>query len=527
MHVTFYGAVREVTGSMHMITTHQNNILLDCGMYQGRRKDADRKNRVMPFDPAIISNVILSHAHIDHSGRIPMLTKDGFKGRIITTRATADTCEYLLPDSAHIQESDANYLNYKMVRKILSKIKSGSGNNKNDKERVKEIQKILKKGKYNLNLEVINELAEEYHLETVLPMYSMKDANQALTFFDGVPYKQPVVVGNNVMCTLYDAGHILGSAISIIKTNNNGKRRAVCFTGDIGRFGKPILEDPTLNFAEDDRDIDLLIMESTYGNRTHEPVIDMAPHLKKVINDTVERGGSLLIPAFAFGRTQELLYFIHELYNNNEVPRIPVYVDSPLATKITKVFGEHPEMYDVETHEDFLRKGDNPFMFNQLHFTSSVQESMDLMREQKPHIVISASGMCEAGRILHHLRNKMHDPKNTILVVGYMAQHTLGRRILEQGQLYAKSGRVGKAPRLRMLNKEYPLKAEVVKIGGFSAHGDKNEMLRFIEKSNLKIKKIALVHGDEDQTLAFADTLKSKGHDVMVPKVGETLDLGI
>jgi metallo-beta-lactamase family protein len=509
-----------------MITTHQDNILLDCGMYQGRRKDADRKNRVLPFDPSIISNVILSHAHIDHSGRIPMLTKEGLKGRILATRATADACDYLLPDSAHIQESDASYLNYKMVRKVLSKIKSGSGNSRSEQDRVKEIQKLLKKGKNNLNLDAINALADEFHLDAVLPMYSMKDANHALTFFDGIPYGQTVPVGNNSVCTLYDAGHILGSAISIVKTNNNGNRRTVCFTGDIGRFDKPILEDPTLDFAEDDRDIDLLIMESTYGDRTHEPVIDMAPHLKKVINDTVERGGCLLIPSFAFGRTQELLYFIHELYNKNEVPRIPVYVDSPLATKITKVFGEHPEMYDVETHEDFLRKGDNPFMFNQLHFTASVDESMALMREKKSHIVISASGMCEAGRILHHLRYKMHDPKNTILVVGYMAQHTLGRRILEQGQLYEESGRSGKPPRLRLLNKEYPLAARVRKIGGFSAHGDKNEMLRFIEKSNLNIKKIALVHGDEDQTLAFAELLRGKGHDVMVPKIGESLDLG-
>ncbi len=525
LRVTFYGAVREVTGSMHMISTRSDNILLDCGMYQGRRKEADRKNRVLPFDPGIITSLILSHAHIDHSGRIPLLTKDGFTGRILSTRATSDACGYLLPDSAHIQESDANYLNYKMVRNLLSKIKSGSGRDKSRDADAKEIQKILKKGKNNLNTDAINELAEEYQLESVLPMYSEADANHALTFFDGVPYETPVAVGKNSVCTLYDAGHILGSAISIVKTNTNGNRFSVCFTGDIGRFDKPILEDPTLNFAEEDRDIDLLIMESTYGDRLHDPVVDMAPLLRNVINDTVERGGTLLIPSFAFGRTQELLYVIHELYNRQEVPRIPVYVDSPLATRLTTVFAEHPEMYDRETHEDFLKSGDNPFMFNQLNFTASVDESMTLMREKKPHIVISASGMCEAGRILHHLRYKMHDPKNTILVVGYMAQHTLGRRILEQGELYEASGRTGKPPRMRLLNKEYPLAARVVKLGGFSAHGDKNELLRFIEKSNLNIKKIALVHGDEDQTFAFEETLKQKGHDVFVPKVGESVDL--
>jgi len=525
MRVTFYGAVREVTGSMHMIATGKDNILLDCGMYQGRRKDADRKNRIMPFDPAIITNLILSHAHIDHSGRLPLLTRDGFAGRIITTRATQDACCYMLPDSAHIQESDAAYLNYKVVRNILSKIKSGRGRPKSSANRMKEIKALLKKGKHQLNVDVINELAADYHLEAISPLYTISEAEHALTFFEGVPYRISVAVGMDSSCTFYDAGHILGSAISIIRTRVKGKRHTVCFSGDIGRFDKPILKDPTLNFSEDDREIDLLIMESTYGNRLHEPVQDMAPRLKQIINNTVERDGALLIPAFAFGRTQELLYVIHDLYNKNETPHIPVYVDSPLATRITEVFGEHPEMYDPETHADFLIGGDNPFMFNELNFTSSVDESMALMREKKPHIVISAAGMCEAGRILHHLRYKMHNPKNTILIVGYMAKHTLGRRILEEGQAYEKSGRKGKPPIMKLLNKEYPLAAQVAKIDGFSAHGDKDEMLRFIEKSNLKIKKIALVHGDEDQTLAFADTLKSKGHDVMVPKVGESIDL--
>lgn len=525
MRVTFYGAVREVTGSMHMIATGKDNILLDCGMYQGRRKDADRKNRIMPFDPAIIANLILSHAHIDHSGRLPLLTRDGFAGRIITTRATQDACCYMLPDSAHIQESDAAYLNYKVVRNILSKIKSGQGRPKSSANRMKEIKALLKKGKHQLNVDVINELAADYHLEAVSPLYTISEAEHALTFFEGVPYGISVTVGRDSTCIFYDAGHILGSAISIIRTRVKGKRHTVCFSGDIGRFDKPILKDPTLNFFEDDREIDLLIMESTYGNRLHEPVQDMAPRLKQIINNTVERGGALLIPAFAFGRTQELLYVIHDLYNKNETPHIPVYVDSPLATRITEVFGEHPEMYDPETHADFLIGGDNPFMFNELNFTSSVDESMALMREKKPHIVISAAGMCEAGRILHHLRYKMHNPKNTILIVGYMAKHTLGRRILEEGLAYEKSGRKGKPPIMKLLNKEYPLAAQVAKIDGFSAHGDKDEMLRFIEKSNLKIKKIALVHGDEDQTLAFADTLKSKGHDVMVPKVGESIDL--
>jgi metallo-beta-lactamase family protein len=306
---------------------------------------------------------------------------------------------------------------------------------------------------------------------------------------------------------------------------NNGRKVTIGFTGDMGRFDKPIIKDPTLNFDEQDREVDLLIMESTYGDRLHEPVVDLKPKLKQVLADTYDRGGTILIPSFAFGRTQELLYVIHELYNENEVPRFPVYVDSPLATKITRVFAEHPEVYDQETHEAFLQQGKNPFQFDQVNFVKSVEESMALNRDKTPHIVVAASGMCEAGRILHHLRHKIHDSKNTILIVGYMAQHTLGRRILEQGEAYEKSGRKGKAPLLRFMNKEYPLKARVVKLGGFSAHADKNEMRRLLQESNLKIKRIALIHGEEEQSLAFADDLKKDGLAVVVPRKGETLNL--
>jgi metallo-beta-lactamase family protein len=247
--------------------------------------------------------------------------------------------------------------------------------------------------------------------------------------------------------------------------------------------------------------------------------------LKQVIADTYERGGTVLIPSFAFGRTQELLYTLHEIYNENELPRVPIWVDSPLATNITQVFGEHPELYDQETHETFLQKGQNPFQSDQIHFTKSVEESMTLNREQNPHIVVAASGMCEAGRILHHLRHRIHDSKNTILIVGYMAQHTLGRRILEQGLEYEKSGRKGPAPIMRFLNKDYPLEARVARLGGFSAHADKNEMLRFVKESNLNIKKIALVHGEKEQTLAFAETLKGEGFNVVVPRRGETVGI--
>jgi metallo-beta-lactamase family protein len=525
MNVTFYGAVREVTGSMHLLTTENDRVLMDCGMFQGRRKESAEKNRVVPFDPKILSNIVLSHAHIDHCGRIPLLTSRDFSGRIVCTRPTAAACEYLLRDSAHIQESDAEYLNYKNIRHALSRAKSSGRGKKMSKSEKSEIKRLLKKNRHDLNNEVINDLIEDFHLERVEPLYTAADAEEALTYFDGNPYNHPVSVGQEMTCTFYEAGHILGSAISVIQARENGRSYNIAFTGDIGRFDKPIIKDPALNFADEHQDIDLLIMESTYGDRLHDPVKDLRPRLKQVLQDNYDRKGTILIPSFAFGRTQELLYILHELYDTEEVPRVPIYVDSPLATKLTKVFGEHPEVYDKETHDAFLEKGSNPFSHDKIHFVGSVAESIALNKDKTPHIVVSASGMCEAGRILHHLRFKIHDARNTVLMVGYQAQHTLGRRILEQGRAYEKSGRQGAAPAVKFFNKEYPLKARVEAIDGFSAHADKQEMLQFLKESNLNVKKIAVVHGEENQTLAFADTLRGEGFAVVAPRRGETVQV--
>jgi len=525
MHVTFYGAVREVTGSMHLITGETDRILLDCGLFQGNRKKSAEKNRNMPVDPKNISSLVLSHAHMDHSGRIPMLTKNGFQGNVLCTRATADACKYLLLDSAHIQESDADYLNYKTARNALSAMNNSTGKNRAGKAKKRDIRKQLKKGNYRLNTEKINELIEKHGLQAVRPLYTKVEAENALDYIHGYPYRHEIRVGRNSTCKFYEAGHILGSAISILKMTENGQTKTICYTGDIGRFNKPIIRDPALSFEEQDRKIDLMIIESTYGNRQHEPVQDLKPHLKKVILEAVERGGAIIIPAFAFGRTQEIVYVLHELYNEGEVPRLPVHVDSPLATNITKVFGEHPEVYDEETHDTFLEKGKNPFAFSQINFVGSVEESMALNREERSHIVIASAGMCEAGRVLHHLRHKIHNPKHTILIVGFMAMNTLGRRILEKGLEYEKAGRKGAPPMLKFLNKEYPLKAHVVKLGGFSAHGDKNEMIRFVQSSNLRVKKIAVVHGEEDQSLSFAEHLNQEGFSAMVPEPGERIDL--
>lgn len=525
MKVTFYGAVREVTGSMHLLSTQSDRILLDCGLFQGHRKEAAAKNRNLLFDPQHITSMVLSHAHIDHSGRIPLLIKNNFNGRILCTRATADACRYLLLDSAQIQESDAAYLNYKIVRAFLSALKTSQTGKKVTNRALREIKKQLKKDGHDLDTGTINAIIDRHGLDGVRPLYTAEDAENACAFFDGYPYRHPVAVGENMTCTFYEAGHILGSAVSLIKVRQNNRSLTVCYTGDLGRFDKPIVKDPALRFEDIDRDVDLMIMESTYGDRLHEPVKDLRPQLKTVLIQTHDRGGSVIIPAFAYGRTQELLYMLHELYDGGEVPRLPVFVDSPLATNITRVFGEHPEVYDRDTHETFLKKGKNPFFFDQIHFVGSVEESMALNREEKPHIVIAASGMCEAGRILHHLRHKIHNPRHTILIVGYMAQNTLGRRLLEQGTAYEQSGRKGSPPLLKFLNKVYPLQAHVVNLGGFSAHGDRSEMIRFLKESNLRVKKIAVVHGEEDQSLAFAKHLENEGFTAMVPKPAETIDI--
>jgi metallo-beta-lactamase family protein len=521
MDVTFYGAAGEVTGSMHLLDTGTDKILFDCGMFQGRRKESNEKNRVFPIDPAGISNMILSHAHIDHSGRIPLLTSQGFPGRVVTTRPTADALNYMLLDSGHIQESDAMYLNYKSLRSFLYQLEQNNIKDRKvtNKER-SEIKQRLKKNAHELDPSVIHKLQKQHGLDIVTPLYTMDDAKRSLGYIDGIPFRHPVTIGKDTTVKFYVAGHILGSAFSVITIQRPEKTYRILYTGDVGRFSKPILKDPTLDFDPEDREIDLFITESTYGDRDHEPVEDLGASLKKVLIDTFERGGSVIIPSFAYGRTQELIYILHELYDNGEVPRRPIYVDSPLASNITKVFGEHPEVYDKETHETFLEKGKNPFSFDKIKFVQTVQESMQLTQDRSSHVVISASGMCEAGRILHHLRYKVHDPKNTILLVGYMAEHTLGRRIQDLGETAGASPQK-EAPEIKILGKTYPLHARVEKIGGFSAHGDKHELERIITGSNLNIKKIAIVHGEKNQSAAFADRLKSKGFETVVPGPGE------
>jgi len=522
MQITFHGATREVTGSMHLLATPTEKILLDCGMFQGRRQEAAEKNRRLPVDPATINTVIVSHAHIDHSGRVPMLTRDAFSGRVVCTRATRDALTYLLADSGHIQESDALYLNYKRIRNYLREKSNTSS--KNAKRMRKELDRLKSNG-HRIDEGAVAELLKKYRLDSVAPLYSAADGETAMDFVDGYPFGQSVPVGADATATFFTAGHILGSAVTMLQFNRNKSRKTICYTGDLGRFDKPILKDPAGVFPPDMAHVDLMIMESTYGDRIHDPVVSLKPRLAEILTETLARGGTVIIPSFAFGRTQELLYVIHELYNENAVTKVPVYVDSPLATRLTRVFGEHPELYDADAHRTFLEKGQNPFAFPQMRFVESVQDSMALNRDQTPHIVISASGMCEAGRILHHLRHKIHDPKHTILIVGFMAQHTLGRRILELGTQWAAEGRTGPGPVVKILGKSYPLRARVENVGGFSAHADRNELLRFLKQSGLTVDRIAVVHGEEDQSLAFADALGQAGYDAFVPSPGESVRL--
>lgn len=525
MNVQFFGAVREVTGSMHLIRVQDESVLLDCGLIQGRRKESETRNATFPVSPRLIQNVLLSHAHIDHSGRLPLFVKKGFSGKIFCTRATADACALLLMDSAHIQESDAAYLNYKTVRNAMLQIKTQAKSHNATKKDRDQIQAVLKTGSHELNLKTIDDLLRQYRLDRVDPLYTIPDAEAAIGALEGVPYRYVIPVGSHIHAEFFDAGHILGSAMVLVRISENGNLKRVLFTGDLGRFDMPLLKNPTTLFPEEDRRIDLLIMESTYGNREHEPGQDLKGRLKDILTETVGRGGTLLIPAFAYGRTQDILYRLHELYDEKAVPQVPIFVDSPLASKITKVFAEHPEVFDDHAHKTFLEKGKNPFRFDRVTFTESVEESMALMREEKPHIVIAGSGMCEAGRILHHLRYKIHQPQHTILIVGYMAENTLGRRIQDKGLEYEAAGRSGMPPVLKFLNKEYPLKAHVVRLGGFSAHADKNELLRFLKETNVTFGKIAVVHGEEDQSLAMEQALHAEGFQAFVPLPGQSIDL--
>ena len=452
MEIEFVGAAREVTGSCHILRVGGSTVLLDCGLFQGRRRESTEKNTHLPLPVDDISAVILSHAHIDHAGRLPFLVREGYEGTIWSTPATRDLCAVMLADSAHIQEKDAEFLS--------------------------------RRGK-----------------EHAEPLYSMRHATRTIELMVGVPYHRTFDVAPGVRAAFVDAGHILGSASVVVDCTEGGTTRRLVFSGDIGRSGLPIIRDP-----EPPEGADSIIMESTYGNRTHESVDGARAHLAAVIRATAARGGRVLIPAFAVGRTQELVYDLHVLAAQGAIPGIPIYIDSPLAIDATSVFELHPDVFDHG--EDLVRTVRNLFRFDLVHYTRDVEESKALSRMHGPMVIIAASGMAESGRILHHLAQGAANPQNTILIVGFQAEHTLGRRIVEQ------------QPMLSIFGDEVPLRARVEIINGYSAHADRNELGSWIDRvreRSPRLEQVWLVHGEPPAQAELATVLAAKALKVGCP----------
>jgi metallo-beta-lactamase family protein len=465
MTIEFLGAARTVTGSMHLITTDAGNrILLDCGLYQGRREEAHRINSRLPFDPAELTAVILSHAHIDHSGNLPSLVKgdrhERFRGSIFATHATRDLCSIMLPDSAHIQESDAAFVQRKQHRAFP-------------------------------------------------PIYTTDDALRVMGHFITASYHEKIQVTDDLACTFHDAGHILGSALVVLDVATPNGPLRICFTGDLGRPHRPILRDP-----EFVGDVDYLITESTYGGRTHESYPDLQGTLKQTMIETTSRGGKLIIPAFAVGRTQDIVYLLNVMFENGELPRIPIYVDSPLAINATDIFRTHPECFNAEV-ATLIQTDPDPFGFDTLRYVRSADESKALNDSREPCVVIAASGMMEAGRVVHHLMHTVEDSRNTVLVVGFQAEHTLGRRIVEHQE------------HINIWGEEFTLRAEVKIINGLSAHADHPELLGYIGRMNReRMKKIFLVHGEPQAQDALRAGLIGEGFgDVVAPKKHQKFEL--
>ena len=454
---------------MHRLDTDAGSILIDCGLFQGRREESRYKNTHLPREAIDADAMILTHAHIDHSGSIPTLVKHGFAGSIWATPATRDLCAYMLRDSAKIQEQDARYLNEKF--------------------------------------------RDDPGFTPIEPLYDDEDAVAALTRFVGVGYHRRFEPLPGVHATFLDAGHILGSAGVMIEWTRRGKggvadrAMRVMFSGDIGRKDMPILRDPELPRPP----VDAVLMESTYGNRAHGDIHGMHDELARVVGETVARGGKVIVPAFAVGRTQELIYALAQLVSQGRLPRVPVFIDSPLSVNVTGVFRLHPECFDAETRAHLDEHGD-PFEFSGLRYVESREESIRLNSLRDPAIIIASSGMCEAGRVLHHLRNNCEDPRNTILIVGFMAQHTLGRRIVER------------RPKIRILGVERELHAQVRVMDAFSAHADKHDLREYAHAAG-KQARFFLVHGEPESQEALQAQLRTDGFEVAAPSAGTVAEL--
>lgn len=458
MRLTSHGAAQGVTGSKHLVEVNGHRLLLDCGMFQGIRKEADRKNRSLPFDASKLDAVVLSHAHIDHSGVLPVLAKNGYRGRIYSTCATRDLCSIMLLDSANIQMRDAEWLS------------------KKDRSYVE-------------------------------PLYDDQDVHDVMKQFVCFPYAERFQVLPDIYVTFQDAGHVLGSAMVCVDYRENGSARRLLFSGDLGRKNMPILNDPW----EPDG-ADYVIMESTYGDRDHDPIETTEEKLAEVIRTTYARGGKVIIPSFALERAQEVIYALKQLELRQAIPYMPVYVDSPLTVNITGVFRMHTDSFDTEIKR-FMQKAGDPFSLHHIEYIQKVEDSIRLNYLPEPAIIISAAGMCEHGRILHHLRNNCENPKNTILIVGFQAKNTLGRRIVERART------------LRIYGKEYALNAQVKTLNAFSAHAGRSELLDFGKRFKDTARQILLVHGEDTAINALKSGLEAIGTtQLTVQQEGEATD---
>ena len=469
MKITFQGAAGTVTGSQHLIEANGKKILLDCGLFQGKRKESFELNRGSLCRGDEIDALVLSHAHIDHSGRIPCLVRNGFSGDIFCTSATRDLCAVMLMDSAFIQEKDVEYVN---------------------RRRAKKGQRLFE------------------------PLYTRADAARSLEQFVGLNYRRPRELFPGIRLTLVDAGHMLGSAHVVldIDDRDTGKSRRLVFSGDIGRPDIPIIRDPQ-PLVEG---ADILIMESTYGDRLHPPYPDSEKELERIVTETVTRGGTLLIPAFAVGRTQQLVYALHRLHSAGAIPDLPIFVDSPLGTETTEVFRLHPEVFDAEIREFLLSDDDNnPFGFGRLQYTRTVEESKALNGLKVPAIIISSSGMLEGGRILHHLRNRIGDPRTTLLMTSWQAPNTLGRKLVEN-----------QSP-VRIFGEEFEVRARVEVLTGFSGHADRDGLVDFVRVMEKKPERTFIVHGEAESSANLAQILCAELglQGIEIPESGKSFTL--
>jgi len=455
--IKFLGGVGTVTGSSHLIQKDKVGVLLDAGLFYGRRDESYQVNTTFDYNPHKVNTLVLSHAHIDHCGNLPSLIKRGLRCKIYATSATKDLCRLMLQDSGKIQEEDIRY---------------------------------------------VNKINKRLGLSLRKPLYTKREASKAVKKIHPLSYGKRVSLAKGVFLTLHNSGHILGSAVIELEIKDQDKFIRLGYAVDLGRKGLPILRDPVVP-----KDIDYLILESTYGGRLHSPIDEAKSKLKEVVNRTAARRGKILIPSFTLERAQELIYFLNELLKEKAIPALPIYVDSPLAVGITEVFKSHQDYMDKETLQS-INRGNNPFEFLNLKFIRGQQESKALNNDRRPMIIIAGSGMCESGRILHHLKNNIEDSRSTILVVGYMARNTLGKRIVD------------KIPFVRIFGVEYELNAEVVVINSFSGHADKKELVDFASGC-LPLKRIFLVHGDERETAALKDELSKRNLNVHIPVKGE------